>query len=95
MPLPVGAVMKIDIPEEISIFSLTSSTSVILNSAIGFAPLASVIQVTIEDSSSQIVKLSDLVPFSSNYADESSVVQVQLVQFRNPSTTVATQPFKI
>lgn len=64
-----------------------------INSAVGFSPLYSVIEVTVKDSSTQTIELNNLVPFASNYVDVDTLAQIQLVQLTNPSSTGTTDPF--
>jgi len=54
-----------------------------------------VIQVTIENQTLQVVQLTEMVPFSENYADVGTAVQVQLISLRNPATTTTTSAFSI
>eukprot|EP00347_Sterkiella_histriomuscorum_P021799 403332729 len=95
VPFPIGTQMLITIPSQIQISSSTSTSQIVLNSAIGFSPLYPVLQVTIEDQATQIIRLKNLVPFSSNYVDVGTQIQISLIQLVNPSSTANTDAFKI
>ena len=62
IPLPVGAVIEITIPKEVSIYADDGKTELILTGATGYSPLFTSPSITIVDNSNQVIRISNLVP---------------------------------
>ena len=72
LPLPVGSVIRMTIPLEVSIYSDDARTQLILATASGFAPLFTSPTVEVVDADTQTIWISNLVPSSQYYVDASN-----------------------
>ena len=95
VPLPVGAKIQIKIPSEISIFSDATETEVILTGAAGDTPLFSSPTVTIVNSATQFIEVSNIVPSYENYVDENNPFTFSLIQLKNPGSISTSSEFAI
>ena len=86
MPLPVGAIVKIQVPTTVSIFSDDARTQLILNAATGYKPIYQVPQVTVTDRTNQLIEVNYLVPSSRYYVDAGNYVRFSLTNLKNPGS---------
>ena len=95
LPGPVGLKIKIVVPSQMSIYSRTNPTQLVLNSVAASPPLYEIPYLTVSDARTQTVILSNLVPNSNYYVDEGSFVQFNLISIVNPSSVQASDSFQI
>ena len=95
LPLPVGAVIEVTIPTEVSIYSDVERTNLILNSAVGYNPVYSVPTVQVLDTVTQRISVSNLVPSSQYYVDQNNYVKFGVQDMKNPETIQTTPEFAI
>ena len=92
-PLPVGAVIELTIPREVSFYADEVRTQLLLTSATAYAPLFSSPAVQILDLEQQIVRVSNLVPSSEYYVDAGNPFKFGLLQLKNPGSIQTTPEF--
>lgn len=95
LPGPVGLKIKIVVPSQMSIYSRTNPTQLVLNSVAASPPLYEIPYLAVSDARTQTVILSNLVPNSNYYVDEGSFVQFNLISIVNPSSVQASDSFQI
>lgn len=93
LPLPVGAVIEMTIPSEVSIYGDSARTQLILNGAVGQSPLFFGPTVQILDPTTQRIKISNLVPSSTYYMDAGNPIKFSLLNLKNPGSIQTTPEF--
>ena len=93
LPLPVGAVIRLTIPTEVSIYADDARTQLILTSAAGYSPLFTSPSVNILNVSSQIIEVTNLVPSSQYYVDAGNPFKFGLLRLKNPGSIQTTPEF--
>lgn len=95
IPLPVGAVIELKIPREVSIFADDARQQKILTGATGYQPLFTSPQIQIISEDQQIVHVKYLVPSQNNYVNEGNPFKFGLLQLKNPGSIQETPEFEI
>lgn len=93
LPLPVGAVFRITIPTEVSMFA--DDGSLLLTGAAGGGSLFASASVQILDSATQQVEVTNLVPSYVNQVDPNNPITFGLLQLKNPGSIQTTPEFAI
>ena len=95
IPLPVGAIIEMKIPQEVSFYSDPARTLLVVNSALGFEPLFTSPTAEIVSAANQLLKIKDLVPSSQYYINENDPFKFAILQLVNPASINPTAPFEI
>lgn len=97
LPLPVGSLCILTIPNQISLYSdAPTNLNIALKSAVGYSPLSSNLQVTvISTSPTQQIQITDLVPDSTYYADLDQYVSFSILNLKTPTSLATTDTFYI
>lgn len=93
LPLPVGTIIYMTLPTSMSVYSDSSQTTVILNTATGTSPISTTLSFSILAYNK--IKITNVVPSSSYYADEKSTIKFSVLKLKNPGSAQPSGTFTI